>query len=81
MGKKKNREQQAVADPTRSKRNAWIFVSAIIIAVVLSYSPAWNGRPVSDDDAYIPRVELRTLDGLAKNWATPGTALQYYPLV
>ena len=81
MEKKKHRKQPPVIEEPRSNRNSWIFAFVLIIAVTLSYSPAWSGRPVWDDDAYITKVELRTLGGLENIWVSPGTTLQYYPLV
>ncbi len=54
----------------------------IIIAVTLwAYYPAWNGKPVWDDDAHITKPELRSIEGLARIWIQPGAAQQYYPLV
>lgn len=81
MKKKSHRKQTPVIEEPRSKRNSWLFAFVLMAAVALSYSPAWNGRPVWDDDAYITKVELRSLDGLVNIWARPGTTLQYYPLV
>ena len=81
MGKTKKRKQLPVAEQKEPTRNLWLFASILIAAVALSYSPAWNGRPVWDDDAYITKLELRPLEGLANIWTRPGTTLQYYPLV
>ncbi len=61
MGRKRKRKKQPVVEPTRSKRNFWIFASVLILAITLSYSPAWTGGLVWDNDAYILRLELRTL--------------------
>ena len=61
--------------------NPWLFAAVLILAVALSYSPAWNGKPVWDDDAYITSPELRSAEGLAQIWIKPGATLQYYPLV
>ena len=81
MKKKKDPEQPPVIKEPRSSRHSWLFALVLFLAVTLSYSPAWNGSPIWDDDAYITRVELRTLGGLENIWVTPGTTLQYYPLV
>lgn len=81
MGKKKKRITPSVVESARSGRNSWLIVIILFAAVILSYSPAWNGRPIWDDDAYITKPELRSLQGLANIWIKPGTTLQYYPIV
>ena len=45
------------------------------------YWPALNGLFVWDDDAHLPREELRTLGGLWRIWFEPGAVPQYYPLL
>jgi protein O-mannosyl-transferase len=50
-------------------------------ATFLAYWPAWNGRPVWDDDAHMTKPELRSAAGLIRIWMQPGAAQQYYPLV
>jgi protein O-mannosyl-transferase len=50
-------------------------------AAFLAYAPAWNGRPVWDDDAHMTRPELRSAAGLERIWTQLGATQQYYPLV
>src|SRR5450755_3096806 len=60
-------------------RDFWFFVLALTAATLLAYLPAWNGKPLWDDDAHITRPELRPLHGLVEIWARPGATQQYYP--
>src|SRR5262249_5620861 len=50
-------------------------------AVFIAYIPAWNGKPVWDDEAHITKPELRSLTGLANIWFKLGATQQYYPVV
>jgi len=47
----------------------------------MAYKPAWNGKPICDDDSHITRPDLRSLNGLARIWTQLGATQQYYPLV
>jgi tetratricopeptide (TPR) repeat protein len=53
----------------------------LFVAVLLAYQPAWNGKPVWDDDAHLIPPALQSWNGLEKIWFQPGTTPQYYPLV
>lgn len=64
----------------RSSRN-WLFGLILIGATALAYQPAWNGRPIWDDDLHITPPELRSLHGLVRIWTEPAAAPQYYPLL
>ena len=66
--------------PLSVKRD-WIFGLLLMIAVIVAYQPAWNGKPIWDDDEHITKPELRSLDGLARIWIEPGASQQYYPIV
>lgn len=46
-----------------------------------AYQPAWNGKPVWDDNAHFTNPALYSLDGLRRIWTQPGVTQQYYPLV
>jgi len=81
MGKGRRRKPPPVAEQKELIRNPWLFACILIIAVALSYSSAWSGRPIWDDDAHITKTELRSLGGLAQIWINPGATQQYYPLV
>jgi hypothetical protein len=81
MGKKRKRKQSVAIEQRESTLNLWLFASILLIAVTLSYAPAWNGRPIWDDDAHITKTELRSLGGLAQIWINPRATQQYYPLV
>jgi tetratricopeptide (TPR) repeat protein len=66
--------------PPSGKRD-WIFGLLLVLAVIVAYQPAWNGKPIWDDDAHITKPELRSLDGLVRIWVEPGASQQYYSLV
>jgi len=50
------------------------------VFTILAYQPVWNGKPIWDDNRYITKPELRSLDGLGRIWIKPEATLQYYPL-
>jgi tetratricopeptide (TPR) repeat protein len=52
----------------------------LLAATFLAYRPAWNGKPVWDDNAHITRPELRSAAGLVHIWTQVGVTQQYYPL-
>src|SRR3954462_9861750 len=54
---------------------------ALLITVVFAYRPAWNGRPVWDDDGHLTKPELRSAAGLVRIWTELGATQQYYPVV
>jgi tetratricopeptide (TPR) repeat protein len=47
----------------------------------LAYQPAWNGKPIWDDDIHITSAELSSFHGLGRIWTDPAAAPQYYPLL
>ncbi len=53
----------------------------IVGAILLAYFPAWNGKPLWDDDGHLTKPTLRSLGGLSRIWFEPGATQQYYPLV
>ena len=59
----------------------WLLALALLGAVVLAYQPAWNGKPVWDDDAHLIGPGLQSWNGLERIWFQPGATQQYYPLV
>jgi protein O-mannosyl-transferase len=59
----------------------WIFLMALIAAVILAYQPAWSGGFLWDDSANVTDPDLRSWDGLYRIWFVPGATQQYYPIV
>ena len=59
----------------------WIFGLALIVVTLAAYQPAWNGKPIWDDEGHITVPELRSFHGLARIWTQPGATQQYYPVV
>jgi protein O-mannosyl-transferase len=65
----------------RGPDKVWLFALFLIIATAIAYLPAWNGKPIWDDNAHITQPELRSAHGLLEIWTTLGATQQYYPLV
>jgi tetratricopeptide (TPR) repeat protein len=55
--------------------------AGIFAVVLLAYWPSLAGRIIWDDDAYVTREELRSLQGLGRIWTEVGVTEQYYPLL
>ena len=53
----------------------------MVAVTALAYQPAWNGKPIWDDDIHITIPALRSLHGLARIWTDPAAAPQYYPIL
>jgi tetratricopeptide (TPR) repeat protein len=64
-----------------SSQRVWLFALALIAITALVYLPAWNGKPIWDDNRHITQPELRSWQGLADIWTRIGATQQYYPLV
>ena len=59
----------------------WVFALILICVTLLAYYPAWNGKPIWDDDLHITTPQLRSLHGLTRIWTDPAAAPQYYPVL
>jgi tetratricopeptide (TPR) repeat protein len=59
----------------------WLWGLILVIATVLAYQPAWNGKLIWDDAAHLTYPHLRSLAGLVRLWTEPGVTQQYYPMV
>jgi len=73
--------QRGTATAAPRVKHGWLPALLLVLAVFVAYLPAWNGKPVWDDDAHLTRPELRSAAGLARIWIEPGATQQYYPLV
>ena len=65
----------------KTSKRIWLFSLALIALTALAYLPAWNGKPIWDDNAHITQPELRAAQGLIEIWTRLGATQQYYPLV
>ncbi len=73
-------------DPSRAAaqpfaRWEWLLLTALVLAVLLAYQPAWRGEFIWDDDAHVTKPELRSWHGLYRIWFELGATQQYYPLL
>lgn len=76
-----NHDQENLEQPREwTAHYGWIFALILVSATVMAYRPAWNGKPIWDDDAHLTRPDLRSLHGLVSIWSQPGVVRQYYPL-
>jgi len=74
----------AKSNPRNGVKNSQrirLFSLALIVATAVAYLPAWNGKPIWDDNAHIAQPELRSWHGLVEVWTQVGATQQYYPLV
>lgn len=62
-------------------RRDWFLALLLVIVTLIAYQPAWNGKPIWDDDEHMTKPELRSVPALIHIWTKPGTTQQYYPLV
>lgn len=62
-------------------RRDWFLALFLVLATFVAYQPAWNGKPIWDDEAHVTRPDLRSPHGLSLIWFKPGATQQYYPLV
>src|SRR6202023_653262 len=60
-------------------RRDWLFGLILVVVTTLVYEPAWNGKPIWDDEIHITAPALRSVHGLARIWTEPSAAPQYYP--
>ena len=59
-----------------------LFGIVLVGVTMLTYQPAWNGKPLLDDaDHFITDPELRSFGGLISLWIAPPPTHQYHPLV
>ena len=70
-----------VRNTETSSQRVWLFALALIALAALAYLPAWNGKPIWDDNSHITQPELRSWHGLVEIWTQIGATQQYYPLV
>jgi tetratricopeptide (TPR) repeat protein len=64
-----------------SWNRSWLYGLLLVVATLAAYVPAWNGKPIWDDDRHLTRPELRSAEGLSRIWTQPSSTAQYYPLV
>jgi protein O-mannosyl-transferase len=70
-----------IANCLKRHRNL-LFGIVLVGVIVLTYQPAWNGKPLLDDtDHLITDPELRSVRGLISLWISPPPTHQYHPLV
>jgi hypothetical protein len=73
----------APAPPPSAAARSWSRggALALLVLVLLAYTPALDAGFVWDDDDYVTaNVTLRSVTGLARIWVEPGAVPQYYPM-
>ncbi len=86
LGLDAQQEGSGPQDPSRPVARSftpreWLYLAALVIAVVLAYQPAWQGGLIWDDAAHVTKPELRPWQGLYRIWFELGATQQYYPLL
>lgn len=79
------KQPQSFNKPTQTILFRWfnrdlLLCFLLFIASFAAYQPAWNGKPIWDDDHHITMPSLRSLDGLWHIWTQLGATQQYYPI-
>src|ERR1700720_4970659 len=62
-------------------RQDWFIALVLLAVTMIAYSPAWNGKPIWDDDEHLTKQALRSWNGLVQIWTNVGITHQYYPFV
>ena len=76
-----NRDNRPNPSARSLEAKDWLFIVALLAAVILVYQPALHGGMLWDDDMHVTRPELRSWHGLYRIWFDVGATLQYYPLL
>ncbi|MGB8352252.1 MAG: tetratricopeptide repeat protein [Chthoniobacteraceae bacterium] len=63
------------------QKREWLFCMILAVVTFLAYSPAWNGRPIFDDEMFVTPHGQRSFGGLEHIWLQPASTGQFYPLV
>jgi tetratricopeptide (TPR) repeat protein len=64
-----------------SRLRGWLWGLLLLIVTVAAYQPAWNGKPIWDDAAYMIANPLPTAAAeLRKIWFSLDSPSQYFPL-
>ena len=74
----------ATPSPAPRSTSYWliIFAAVLITVTFLVYQPAWNGKPLLDDNDHMANTpQLRSFQGLSDLWFAPHTTRQYHPLL
>jgi tetratricopeptide (TPR) repeat protein len=74
-------KQHHLSENPKLFQSDWIFGFIILVFFLTAYQPAWNGKPLWDDDKHITQTDLRSVSGLIHIWTQLGATQQYYPLV
>jgi Tfp pilus assembly protein PilF len=83
---KEKKQQHPPEQPVKSilfhlSKRDWILGFFLFLFTLVVYQPAWNGKPIWDDDQHITRPDLRSINGLSRIWTELGATQQYYPLM
>jgi tetratricopeptide (TPR) repeat protein len=62
------------------RKTAWA-CAGIIAATFAAYAPVWRAGFIWDDNAHVPRPEMRSWHGLWRIWFDLGSTQQYYPVL
>ena len=75
------RSQPTKPISVQSLKNDLVLGFLLFVFTLAAYQPAWNGKPLWDDDHHITRPALRSIQGPGTSGFLLGATQQYYPLV
>ena len=69
-------------DPEKDFRSSLLWGAVLVVATLLVYTPAFNGKFLWDDDSWTTGIQslLRDFSGLKRIWCDVVSLQQYYPL-
>ena len=75
------RDESSSTTGVQQRREMWLLLPVLLLAVMAAYYPAWHGGMLWDDDGHITRSDLRSAAGLGRIWFDLKATQQYYPVV
>src|SRR5262249_13351267 len=72
---------EPIESGTEFRLPTWVLLAMLAVVTCIAYSPSFGGQILWDADAHIPKLDMRSLDGLYRIWFDVRSTQQYYPLL